>query len=85
MYYSSEQEKKAELFQEIEEKAEQLETADKLELLLDIIANLQGEEQAKAFKEYQKQKDTYNEELQKAQNNYYYYEKAYNILCEEIY
>lgn len=84
MYYTNE-EKRTELFQEIEEKAEQLDTADKLELLLDIIAELQGNEHTKALKEYQKQKDTYNEELQKAQNNYYYYEKVYNILCEEIY
>jgi len=83
MYYIDESKK--ELFQEVEEKAQQLDTADKLELLLDIIAELQGKEQQKALQEYQKQKDTYNEELQKAQNNYYYLEKAYNILCEEIY
>lgn len=73
------------MYEEIEEKAKKLEDVDKIELLLEIIADLQGKELQKALQEYQKQKETHNTELQKAQNNYYYYEKAYNIICEEIY
>ena len=73
------------MYEEIEEKAKELEDVDKLELLLEIIADLQGKELQKALQEYQKQEETHNTELQKAQNNYYFLEKAYNILCYEIY
>lgn len=73
------------MYEEIEEKVKKLEDVDKLELLLEIIANLQGKELQKALQEYQKEKETHNTELQKAQNNYYFLEKAYNILCYEIY
>lgn len=71
-------------FEELEEKIEKLKEEDKLELLIDIVSNLQGKELKKVFDEYNKKEDFYNFEYNKAQDNYYQYEKIYNILCYDI-
>jgi len=73
------------LFEEIEEKMMSLPREDKLELVLDIISVLQGEEYNKVLEEYKKENNYHNPELKKAEGNYEEYEKAYNILCENIY
>lgn len=74
-----------ELYEEILDKVNQLKEEDRIELVLDIISELQGLEHKRVFDEYSKHKNEYSLELNKAQDNYYEYEKAYNILCYNLY
>lgn len=73
------------MFDEIEEKITKLSNDDKLELIIDIISNLQGDEMIKLLNENKKNIEYYNPEYRKAENNYYYYEKINNMLINEIY
>ena len=77
--------KDVELYGEVMQKVSQLKEEDKIELVLDVIAELQGLEHKRAFDEYSKHKNEYSLELNKAQDNYYEYERAYNILCHNLY
>lgn len=73
------------MFDEIEEKIDKLSNDDKLEIVIDIISNLQGDEMIKLLNENKKNTEYYNPEYRIAENNYYYYEKINNMLINEIY
>lgn len=73
------------LFEEIEDKMNQLSKEELVELSIDIICNLQGMEFEKVYKEFKKDVVEHNSEYIKAQNNYNELDKVYNILCYELY
>lgn len=75
-------ERNMELFEEIENKIEELTSSDKIELMIEFIEIMQDKEMEKAFKSYNKKQSFYNNDLHIAQENYNKLENIWNLLQE---
>lgn len=73
-----------EAFEKAENIIYELTEADKIELMLDIIGELQGNEKIKAIKAYDTKEDFYNQERHTHENNYKILGEIWNS-CQDLY
>lgn len=73
-----------ETFEKIENMIGDLTEVDKIELILDIIGELQGNEKIKAIRAYDKKEDFYNQERHIHENNYKILEEIWSS-CQDLY
>lgn len=73
-----------EAFERVENIIDELTEADKIELILDIIGELLGNEKIKAVKAYDKKEDFYNQERHIHENNYKILGEIWNS-CQDLY
>lgn len=73
-----------EAFEKVENIIDELTEADKIELILNIIGELQGNEKQKAIETYNKKEDFYNQERHIHENNYKILGEIWSS-CQDLY